>query len=60
MFGVYVGQKVGKDSIMCMKFLYTILAPYRLRSAMQMIHMLEGTLIVSFNQSCIYLAKLSL
>lgn len=48
MFGVLKDQKDGKAITMSMKCLSTILAPCKLKNAMQMIHMLEGMLVVSF------------
>lgn len=52
-FGVLKDQKVGKAAIMCMKYLSTILAPRKLKNAMQMIHMLEGMLVVSCSHTVI-------
>jgi hypothetical protein len=49
-FGVLKDQKDGKAVIMSMKYLYTILAPCELKNAMQMIHMLEGMLVISVSQ----------
>jgi hypothetical protein len=58
--GVLKDQKDGKAIIMSMKYLCTILAPYELRNAMQMIHMLEGMLVVSVSQQLLNIAKVSL
>jgi len=44
-FGVLLVQEAGKDVIMSMKSLYTIIAPWRLRNALLPIHILEGMLI---------------
>lgn len=49
-FGASRDQKIGKVVIMYMKCLSTILVPYALKNAMQMIHMLEGMLAVSVCQ----------
>lgn len=49
-FGVLEDQKVGKAATMSMKCLYTTLAPYKSKSAMQTIHMLEGMLVGSFSE----------
>lgn len=57
-FGVLKDQKTGKVVIMCMKCLSTILAPYTLKNAMQMIHMLEGMLAVSICQQFSEIVKL--
>lgn len=43
-FGELKDQKVGRAVTMFMKYVYTTLALYGLKSAMQMIHMLEGML----------------
>lgn len=57
-FGVLKDQKAGKVVIMCMKCLSTILAPYTLKNAMQMIHMLEGMLTISIFQQFFEIVKL--
>ena len=51
-------EVIGKVVIMCMKCLSTILAPYTLKSATQMIHMLEGMLAVSICQQFSEIVKL--
>jgi hypothetical protein len=55
--GVLKDQKDGKAVIMSMKYLCTILAPCELRNAMQMIHMLEGMLVVSVSQQLLILLR---
>lgn len=49
-FGVLKDPKVGMVAIMCMKYLFTILALCKLKNAMQMIHMLEGMLVESYSK----------
>lgn len=46
-FGVLMGQRVGKGVIMCTKYAPTIKAPYESKSAPPMIHILEGRLVIS-------------
>lgn len=46
-FGVLMGQRVGKGVIMCTKYTSTIKAPYEWKSALPMIHILEGRLVIS-------------